>query len=265
MLLRSEKNCRKLKKLDDNSTTLDIAFKCVDKLDEAMKNKPKSNLIAKTFWIFVILCYSIISIAPMLFTLICMSVGHLEQMLNEVSTFKGGDTKTSDFKDLHYGITDLEYRADEYVASFGMSAYLVSGLNKLTTVMMVGGNTLYKKRSSSKAGYNLMIAMRITMVGFESILEEHGPNSGRYDKIRINIIKQMKNDDLPAEAVDHLLKQYKHLETELRAAKIHARKNGMMFELYSNVVKILLTGNGLLKTVMNGKADEHYKKTHGDS
>lgn len=258
--LRKQTKAAKLS--DTNSKYVKIMDRAMDSVDAMLADKANVNLF-KSAVCAVGIAMLMIVLFPIVVNIATEAVIRmmLEDVLDLLDFKDPAKVKVSDFKHTRRDLTDLEFRADEFVVSFGYGDYLVTALSSLTYNSQLIPPTC--KIPPAYAGqtlmtYNLMHVMALVMSPYQGLLEEHGETFARYQKVQNGIIKQMKIDNLPEPILNDLIDQYQRTKDAVQATKEHMRRNGSNYEKYGRVAKWLLTGNSLLKLIVNGKADDTY-------
>ena len=253
-----------LEKKNGSSKYTKLPNRAILKLEELLDDKPNINIfklaichLATALLMIVMFPVTIIVMLDMIAML------WSEDILDMIEYNKKYLTKDSDFKHTRKELTDIEFRADEFVSAFGYSDHLVRGLDILTMNSKIvtpkyDGTGAPVHKGQSMLPYHMNHIQMILLAPYFAVIESHGTDKDRYAKIQRTMIKQMKAADLPAPLMEDLVLQYRNTKTIVEAAQQHAKKNHMMYLKYGMAQRFIMTGGGLINLIINGKADKDY-------
>lgn len=158
--------------------------------------------------------------------------------------------KTSDFKLTSERITDVEFRADDFVMTHGLSAYLMSALDKIQDNLMLvwpGGSPNYPAQSMLMyvVNYSTMLALSPAV----AIRNSYGHDvSDRYKNTRRKILKTLSGTDVPKDYSKEMLRQLAIVDNILKknrqSKKLLRTFNTLSMVMSSfNVVSFIANGN----------------------
>lgn len=237
------------------------AKKVILKLEEVLQDKPNLNVFKSVIChlatgVLLVVMFPI----TLLFALDIIGNIWSEDILNTLAYNKKQSKKDSDFKRTRAELTDTEFRADEYVATFGLSDELVMALSRMRTNSLIvsPGTSVPVHLGQTMLPYHMNVIMARLFSPYLSIIECHGTDEGRYTSIKQTLIKQMKVKDMPPKLMEDLVIQYQNIQTIIKAESLNAKKNHTEYQRYGDIIRIILTANGFMNWVINGKADKHY-------
>lgn len=174
----------------------------------------------------------------------------LTEGLENLISKNNNASKTSDFKRGWVDITNTEYQADQFVATYGLSDALISSLFKLREMskLVSGSGIKFVHPSQSMLRYCALNSLTAIMAAREGYSIGTGLGYGtpqkRFDSIRMNALEQLKTEDLPKEVIQDILTDYANVETVIETRKqMIKRTPGMrLFKLYTNTILKLRGG-----------------------
>jgi hypothetical protein len=257
----TKKMVEKLEKGKDKTRHTAVANMVIKSAEEILEDKPNVIRFQTTIFALLVALCSIVLFPITLFKMLKLHLELIaEDVLDVIEWNKNPKDKQSDFKHTRNRLLDIEFRADEYVASYGYSAHLVTCLDKLNDSSRIIGGVMATPIYSGQTmiPYNFSIVMERKYAAYYAILDVHGKDEDRFAAIRMTVLKQLKIANLPPEMLEHLLSQYKQLKNVTAAIRINQRENDTNMHLRARITKWVATGGGILKLILNGKADEDY-------
>lgn len=254
-------NYEKKKGSDELSKT---AHRAILKLEDLLEDKPNLNIF-KTAICGLAAALLMVVLFPITLVIMLDMIMQIwsDDVLDMIEYNRKNLTKDSDFKHTRKELTDIEFRADEFVSAFGYTQDLIRALDKfginakVVTPSYAGKGAPYHK-GQTMLPYHMNHIMAVLMAPYMAITESHGTDEARFSKMQRTMLKQMKGAELPPELMEDLVIQYQNVKTIIEAEYLHARKNFGLYQTYANIARMLLTGGGLLNLLVNGKADKHY-------
>lgn len=248
------------------SATSERDTKLVLELDDLLKDVPKFNLFKAAFcWIAETL-YTVISFRSVFTRSFRMwSQTLLTEVSDAISYNKKLEAKDSDFKHSNKDITVIEFRADEFVATYGLGDALISFIENLKLNHLITSDSIHKATiapthpGQSLLVYHTQLITSIIMAPMLNISRAHGLDTTRYHNIQRDLIRQLRASNMHPEIIKDLLRQYENVQVMLKVidkqpsrVKIH--------ELSAKLYKTLVTVGGIGKLIMNRDSDTKYKE-----
>ena len=237
-----------------------IAKKAIETVEEILEKKT-NIMLAETIVCSILIAILAICLFPVTIMIaITVMMQWWIDDFEEIAIYnKKHKVKDSDLKHTQADRMDLEIRADEFVSSFGYSGHLVSALTLLETSAGLGGTgsaPAYKPQWLWK--FNFTHALNLAMCGYYALFDVHPPMLERIDNIRRDVLRQLKNDDVPKNVMQNLLIQYRNILNQRTALIEYNKKNNKFYRNYGMVIKNIDTAGGLLKFILTGNGSKEY-------
>jgi hypothetical protein len=261
--MKTELNRNKVQS-KDLAPHLNVLDRALVQTEELLKEKPNLNLfttIIVKLWLQLLLTiFWPFTLFMTIHTVLTLWAEDLNDVWISWDTYR---TKQSDFKPGRSTYTDMEFRADEYVAAFGMTDSLMLALSRMETnyaILPARNSTSvpYHKRTSL-FGYHWSLMVARALAPYMALLECHGTTENRYAKMKRDMLKYMRAPGMPKELEADMLVQYRNVCNIMDAIYLHDKRNKLHRDLLPKLARYILTGNGILKLLLNGKADVDYE------
>lgn len=264
MAPKSRKEVEKLydrckKSAPDDAWSKRLLEQCRDALDAKPKTSVFDAIIVHFVWVLLLILYSVITT----FSLYPINENNLfiEKVLSPRNSYK-----TSDFKASRYNAHMVEYRADAYVSNYGLSAQVLSGIDRIVTnsqLTGVGNSTKIPESPSKKmAWYTFVEAVHVLFSSQLAICSlGYGDMERRASAIQNSILAQLRSEDIPEEIKKELLVSYTQAKEVAESIAAETKRTSRLYLLMVLVNKIIYNvPGGILAVIFNGNASKHYQE-----
>ncbi len=171
------------------------------------------------------------------------------------------EKKDSDFKHVLVDGTDVEFEADKFATMHGVGPLLVSGLDKMYTIMTSSAKITTRFGTATSIGLSAHYACIKALIEFNTSdidYESHGKSKERNRQIGKTLLSILRANNIPKEVEQEILLQYKYFLVEAERAQKHQTTGRNRYKTFQKIINKILTLNGLLGFIVNGKVDQDY-------
>lgn len=169
-------------------------------------------------------------------------------------------SKESDFTHALVNLVDIEFKSDEFAAMHGLALPLISALAKLNKAsVLAGGSVLAKDRRDSLIKMNIILATEfVGGCSWMYMTSMYGTHTERNTAVGKALVKTLRAANLSSEIEDDIMKQYSKFKESILDIEKEAVQSYDRFGSHTRILKKIISLNGLLHFLINGKADEDY-------